>query len=108
MSPIPIVVLVGAVVITNVAVGRTQVTPMIRITLLIMMTIVTCVLGCAMVVSHTRIVAIISIAIWRLTGNSPIKIVSSGRVTSISRVVSLILTLVTIVVSMFVITRWWW
>ena len=109
VSPIPIVVSVGAVVITNVAVGKTLVTPMIGITLLIVMTIVTCVLGCAMVVSRTWIVAMISIAIWRLTGNSPIEIVSSGRVTSISRVVLLILilTLISIVVSMVVIARSW-
>ena len=78
VSPIPIVVSVCAVVITNVVVGRTPVTPMIGITLMIVITIITCVLGCASVVSRTRIVAMISIAIWRLTGNSPIEIVSSG------------------------------
>ena len=104
-----IVVSVDAVVITNIVVGRTLVTRMIGITLLIVMTIVTCVLGYAMVVLRTRTVAMISIAIWRLTGNSPIEIVSSGRITYISRVVSLILilTLITIVVSMVVIARSW-
>ena len=107
VSPIPIVVSVCVVVITNVVVGRTPITPMIGITLMIVITIITCVLGCASVVSCTRIVAMISIAIWQLTGNSVIEIVSSGRVTSISRVVSLILTLITIVASMVIITRSW-
>ena len=107
VSPIPIVISADAVVITNVVVGMTPVTPMIGITLLIVITIVMCVLGCARVVSRTRIVAMISIGIWQLTGNSPSEIVSSGRITFISRVVSLILTLITIVVSMVVIARSW-
>ena len=105
MSPIPIVVSVSAVVITNVAVRRTPVTPIIGITLLIVMTIITCVLGCMMVVSRTRIVTMISIAIRRLMGNSPIEIISSGRVTSISRVVFLILIVVSMV---FIAWSWRW
>ena len=107
VSPIPIVVSNVAVVITNVVVRRALVTPMVGITLLIVMSIVTCILGCTTVVSRTRIVTMICIAILWLMVNSPIEIASSGRVTSISRVISLILTLVTIVVSMIVITESW-
>ena len=91
VSPIPIVVSICAVVITNVVVGRTPVTPMIGIMLMIVITIITCVLECASVVSRTRIVAMISIAIWRLTGNSPIEIVSSRRVINQNLIISVLL-----------------
>ena len=91
MSPIPIVMSVGAVAVTKVVARRT------RVTRVIVVTIITSVLGCERVV----------IAIVRLTVDSLIEFISSARVTLMSWIVSLVLTLVATVGSMLVIV-WSW
>ena len=85
-----------------VTVRRTWLTP------LIMITILTGILGCVRVVWCTLIVGRIIITILRLAVNSVIETVLSGRVTSMSRIVSLTLTLVMSLGSRIIIMQSWW
>ena len=82
-SCIPIVESFGTVVTTKVAVGRTQVTT------LIVVTIITGVWGCTRVVWRMLIVVRIIITIHRMMVDSSIETILSRRVASISGIVSL-------------------
>ena len=77
------------------------------ITTKVMVTIVTGVWGCTRVVWRTLIVAKIIIAIHKMTVDSSIGTISSGRVASISGIVSQLLTLVDTVGSMIVKIQSW-